>query len=118
MHNGEVSPKNQYSCAHFICIFCYIDLLWSKVAKVCSRRLIRSWEVTGLNLYPQICYAERFLVIFLRLHAQIESLKLQYLLFSYRHPGAFRPSSSQGLIFQYRYKTCNSLKSCVSSTKY
>lgn len=88
-------------------IYCYIDFLWTKVAKVCSRLLLRSWKVAGLNLYLETCNADKFLFVFLRLSTHKESLKLQYRLFSYSHPGAFKFSSSQELRLQYGYKTCD-----------
>jgi hypothetical protein len=69
-------------------IYCYIDFLWPKIAKVCFRRLLHSWEVAGLNLYLKTFNADRFLFVFLMLCALMESLKLQYILFFYNHPEA------------------------------
>jgi len=40
----------------------------------------------------------------------MESLKLQYIFFSYSYPWVFRSSSSQGLRLQCGYKTYNMLR--------
>jgi len=90
--------------------YCYIHFLWPKVAKVCSRRLLHSSEVAGFNLYLETCNADRYLFVFFRLCTNMESLKLQYIFFSYSYPWVFRSSSSQGLRLQCGYKTYNMLR--------
>ena len=87
----------------------------AKFRKVCSRRLLWSWEVAGLNLYLETYNADIFLFVFLMLCTQMESSKLQYRLFFYSHPGA---SSSPGLRLQYGYKTYNMFGILLSITKF
>jgi hypothetical protein len=99
-------------------IYCYNDFLRPKFAKVCSRRLLPSWEVAGLNRYLETCNTDRFLFVFFRLCTQMESLKLEYRLFSYSHSGAFRSSSTPGLRLQYGHKTCNMFGILLSVTKF